>query len=295
MMQTDDHASEHPLGRFRLPDFLQATSHDAVRERRQYRLRGGPWDEQLKRALRPELPQTDRLSVAGVVQPAAGNEWSADLCLGWIHDQSLYRFLLIDIVGHGNSPAYLGMALMGALRKELADARRGMCQWPRAHPRNLLAWAESALLAVQGYDTQDEVTGDVRSAAGAAVSIDMLTGQVQVGGQALPGFYWDHSGQVDLLTLHGPFLGRDYLPNAGPEIQEIQIEPNDRLYFLSDGFFECADPAGVPFAEHIPSIVVDVRALDVSETVQALFRRARQHRGSGGLQDDATAVCMQYN
>ncbi|MET7982106.1 MULTISPECIES: PP2C family protein-serine/threonine phosphatase [unclassified Streptomyces] len=88
----------------------------------------------------------------------------------------------------------------------------------------------------------------------------------------------------------GMFEETDYL------VQEFQVEPGDRLLFVSDGVHAVAGPGGERYGERALAMAINsTRLLPATEVPRAVLRELTGHRGSPGPEDDALVVCLDWH
>jgi serine phosphatase RsbU (regulator of sigma subunit) len=87
----------------------------------------------------------------------------------------------------------------------------------------------------------------------------------------------------------GMFPGTVYVP------ERMHLEPDDRLVLVSDGILDASPVGGKPFGEaRLHELLVDAAGASASETVRLITSAVVKHR-AGKLQDDATAVCLDWH
>jgi len=177
---------------------------------------------------------------------------------------------MTDAMGHTLNAALLATVLVGALRNA---RRRGV---------SLAEQARSANKALADY------TGDEGFVTGQLMRIDLPAGAARIVNAGHPQPIRMRDGAVATLALEvdPPFATAkrvDY------RIQEIDLEPGDRLVFLTDGMLERRANE-----VDLPSMIADTRRLHPREAVQALTRAVVAASG-GQLRDDATVLCLDWH
>lgn len=87
----------------------------------------------------------------------------------------------------------------------------------------------------------------------------------------------------------GMFEETDYV------VQEFQVEPGDRLVFVSDGVYGVAAPGGETYGERaLAKAIASTRLLPAVEVPRAVLRELTGHRGVPDPQDDALVVCLDW-
>jgi serine phosphatase RsbU (regulator of sigma subunit) len=177
---------------------------------------------------------------------------------------------MTDAMGHTLDAALLATVLVGALR----HARRRHV--------GLLEQARLADAALTGHAREGAfVTGQI-------VRIDLASGVACIVNAGHPPPIRVRDGRASAIDLRvDPPFGT---PKAGGyRVQEVPLEPGDRLVFLTDGMLE-RNATAVDAA----SILADNRHLHPREAVQVLTRAVVQACG-GDLRDDATVLCLDWH
>lgn len=88
----------------------------------------------------------------------------------------------------------------------------------------------------------------------------------------------------------GMFEETDYL------VQEFQVEPGDRLLFVSDGVYAVAGPGGEEYGEKaLAKAISSTQLLPATEVPRAVLRELTGHRGRPKPEDDALVVCLDWH
>lgn len=224
----------------------------------------------------PPLTFSDgRVTVSGVLEPSyrvAGDTFDYALNAGCLH------LAVIDAMGHGFEATMMASVAIGAYR----HARR--CGHTLA----------------ETYAVMDEAIGRQfgldRFVTAQVAQFDSLSGRLQ----------WLNAGHPYPLLMRGNSLvGRlecePTLPvgfgGAVSEIAEHQLEPGDRLLFVTDGVLEARDPQGEFFGEErLGDFLVreTTAGLPAPETVRRLAHAVIDHQ-EDQLQDDATLLFLEWH
>jgi serine phosphatase RsbU (regulator of sigma subunit) len=123
---------------------------------------------------------------------------------------------------------------------------------------------------------------------GLAARVDLRTGSTEiVNAGHVPPYLVRGTQPVPLhLPTHLP-LG--LFDDASYQTSQIDLEPGDRLVFLTDGMIE-RNAVGVDF----PAAIAETRALHPREAVRALADRVLEATGHE-LADDATVMCLDWH
>ncbi|MFF9091360.1 PP2C family protein-serine/threonine phosphatase [Streptomyces sp. NPDC014991] len=123
---------------------------------------------------------------------------------------------------------------------------------------------------------------------------DLSTGRVQVVDAGSPQLLRLRRGVVERVDFDaqlplGMFEETDYVP------QEFQVEPGDRLLFVSDGVHAVASPKGEAYGEAaLARAIQSTRLLPAAEVPRAILRELTGHRGEAMPDDDALVVCLDW-
>lgn len=208
-----------------------------------------------------------QFTLAGWLEPAgdvAGDTFDFSV------ERDTLHLSMTDAMGHTLDAALLATVLVSALR----NARRCAADL-----------AEQARLADEGlcrYATDGAfVTGQI-------VRVDLLSGVAHIVNAGHPPPVRIRGGRAETLPLHidPPFAAprRDAY-----RVQEIALEPGDRLVFLTDGMLE-RNATDVD----VLSVLAASRHLHPREAVQELTRAVVEACG-GELRDDATVLCVDWH
>ena len=179
-------------------------------------------------------------------------------------------FSITDAMGHTVQASLLATLLVGSLR----HGRRGGASLPEQ--------ARLADAALAEYAARSAfVTGQI-------VRVDLASGAAQIVNAGHPPPLRLRGGVVDELPLAAdPPFGA--VADSEFHVQNLPLQPGDRLMFLTDGVLERKAAA------------IDVRAMLAAgrdehprEAVQNLIRAAVESSG-GKLEDDATALCFDWH
>lgn len=177
---------------------------------------------------------------------------------------------MTDAMGHTLNAALLATVLVGALR----NARR----------RNV----DLEEQARRAHEALSAYAADGAFVTGQVARVDLASGVVAVVNAGHPAPILIRGGVPTAvpLTADPPFG----VPSARPHlVQELRLEPGDRLVFLTDGMLE-RNASSIDAA----SVLTDNRHLHPREAVQQLVRHVVAACG-GDLRDDATVLCVDWH
>lgn len=208
-----------------------------------------------------------QFTLAGWLEPAgdvAGDTFDFSLERDTVH------LSLTDAMGHDVDAAVLATVLVGALR----NGRRAGA--------DLADQAASASAALANYARDNEfVTGQL-------LCIDLNSAAASVVNAGHPCPLRLRGGTVESVRLQAD-LPFGTVADYAYRVQELPLEPGDRLFFLTDGVLE-RNPAGV----HVPDLIAASADQHPREAVQHLMTAAREAVGDK-LRDDATALCLDWH
>ncbi|MEU9192476.1 PP2C family protein-serine/threonine phosphatase [Streptomyces hundungensis] len=123
---------------------------------------------------------------------------------------------------------------------------------------------------------------------------DVATGETQIVDAGSPRMWRLRQGKAEQIQLEAQLpLGmfEDTLYTAEP----FQVEPGDRLVFVSDGVYNVASPAGEPYSEKaLVRALTSTRLLPASQVPRAVLQELAGHRGPIDADDDAMVVCLDW-
>jgi serine phosphatase RsbU (regulator of sigma subunit) len=124
------------------------------------------------------------------------------------------------------------------------------------------------------------------------VDVPSGTGAVVNAGHPLPLRVRD--GRVEPVRLDADLpLGLD--STTVYQVQQLTLEPGDRLVLLSDGVLEAAPAGGPAFgAARLDALLRSSRELAPHDVTRLVVREVIAHR-AGDLADDVTVVCLDWH
>jgi serine phosphatase RsbU (regulator of sigma subunit) len=211
--------------------------------------------------------EAGQCTIAGWLEPA-GDVGGDTFDFALEHDT--LHLSLTDAMGHTVPASLLATILVGALR----NARRG-----------------GATLAEQARRAHDELVAETQPGqfvTGQIARVDLATGRATIVNAGHPLPLRLRGREVTEVDLHAD-LPFGTLPAAAYRVQELPLEPGDRLVFLTDGMLGNGS-AGMELA---PAIA-ETAGLSAREAVQDLARKVLDDRG-GYLRDDATVLVLDWH
>jgi serine phosphatase RsbU (regulator of sigma subunit) len=187
-------------------------------------------------------------------------------------------FTIADATGHGIGPALLSTSCRAYFRAVAAGD---------AAPERVTTRVD-ALLAADAQDGRF-VT--------AAVALLMPKEHRLMLYSAGHGPLFRYDAATDVVEATGadqPPLGIGYGEDGAARAREIALAPGDALVLVTDGFFECSNPAGERLgADRLADAIRRHRALTAGELIQRLYAEVVAFSGDGATQaDDLTAVVI---
>ena len=185
-------------------------------------------------------------------------------------DRDTLHLSLTDAMGHTVDAAVLATVLVGALR----NARRAGV--------GLAEQAERANRDFEKYAPSGEfVTGQV-------ARVDLRAGTATIVNAGHPPPLRLRDGRVQPVPLEAsPPFG--VVPGCSYRVQQLPLEPGDRLFFLTDGMLE-RNALGID----IGTLIEEGVDMHPREAVQQLIQAVLEVTG-GNLQDDATVLCLDWH
>jgi len=211
--------------------------------------------------------EAGQFTLAAWLEPAGevGGD-TFDFALG---RDTLY-FSITDAMGHTVNAALLATLMIGSIRNG------------RREDADLAAQAGLADKALR------EHAGGSQFVTGQIACIDLAAGAATIVNAGHPPPLRLRNGVVDEVPLDAdPPFGA--LADATFRIQELPLEPGDRLMFLTDGVLE-REAANAD----IRSVLADGSVDHPRQAVQQVIKAALQASGDR-LRDDATALCVDWH
>lgn len=209
--------------------------------------------------------EAGQATVAGSLEPAgsiAGDTFDYSL------DENTLHVSITDAMGHGETAALLATVVTGALRRTRRDNTTLGEQAAAAH-RALLDHGREA------------------TATGQLLRIDLTTGRALLVNAGHPWPLRLRDGRVSTvepavdLPFGSPFDG-EY------EVQDLSVEPGDRLVFFTDGMVERNT-----HSLDLPALIERDARLHPREVVRFCTRELREAT-DGHVIDDATVICLDW-
>jgi serine phosphatase RsbU (regulator of sigma subunit) len=126
------------------------------------------------------------------------------------------------------------------------------------------------------------------------LDFELSTGRAWVVDAGSPQLLRLRGGTVERISFDaqlplGMFEETDYVA------QQFQVEPGDRLVFVSDGVHAVASPGGEAYGDAaLARAITATRLLPAAEVPRALLRELTGHRGRPAPDDDALVVCLDW-
>ncbi|MFI9803609.1 PP2C family protein-serine/threonine phosphatase [Streptomyces sp. NPDC052301] len=126
------------------------------------------------------------------------------------------------------------------------------------------------------------------------LDFELATGRAKLVDAGSPQLLRLRDGVVERVTFEaqlplGMFEETDYTA------QDFQVEPGDRLVFVSDGVYEVASPGGEAYGDAaLARAIMSTRLLPAAEVPRAILRELTGHRGQSLPKDDALVLCLDW-
>lgn len=227
--------------------------------------------------LPPLVLKTDRIAVAGLLEPAydVGGD-----CFDYALNGNVFELAVLDPLGHGVQSAMIAALCIGSYRH---DRREGQ-SLTQTHGHL------DALLAAQFPNA---------FATGLLARFDVDTGVLT----------WTSAGHPPpMLLRNGKVIGELECPptppfglgalvgGADPAIATDTLEPGDSVLLYTDGVIEAHRPGGEQFGvDRLADLAGQHadEALEPEELIRTLVRAVLEHQDEG-LSDDATMVLVTW-
>ncbi|WP_392339822.1 SpoIIE family protein phosphatase [Moritella marina] len=224
--------------------------------------------ESLSRPFKPSLPSiSGQWNLALAHTPAT--EGGGDFV--FFHDFGESQIIVLgDIMGHGPVAKFHSFAIMGYLE--------GVVTAADISPTELLAGLSNRLYLNQLLETSM-----------LTCTVIKLTGkQCEIALAGHPQPYLLHGSGYEAIDCKGTVLG--LLSDEQYESVTLQLTPEDKLFFYSDGIFENIDRN----CDCIDNILVDIKGKTAQSTLDKLWLRF-ESLSPEQLQDDVTALVIEIH
>ncbi|WP_228973208.1 PP2C family protein-serine/threonine phosphatase [Streptomyces sp. DH12] len=155
-----------------------------------------------------------------------------------------------------------------------------------------LSLSDQACLADQA------IYGHYRGAVHLAVLLlrfDLDTGRVEIVDAGSPRMWRLRQGKTEPIELE-PQLPLGMFEDTMYSAQDFSVQPGDRLFFISDGVYDVASPAGERYSEKaLTRAMAATRLLPPSQVPRAVLQELAGHRGRIDPDDDAMVVCLDWH
>jgi serine phosphatase RsbU (regulator of sigma subunit) len=221
------------------------------------------------------VPPLHGVRVASFYRPLAGV--SGDVYHLEQLDEDRIAIFLADAVGHGIPAALLGMAVCRSL--ETVDRTHGIPRW--LGPAETISRANRRLV-----DSQRATT---RFATAIAGVLDCRTRRLRLATAGHPAAILLRPGEAPRpIECEGGLLG--IFPDEPYEEIELELQPNDRILFYSDGFEQAFSENGC--ARHVEEFGTLSGILDADQFIEEISSRVDAQSGSLHQADDLTLLCV---
>lgn len=224
--------------------------------------------ESLSRPFKPSLPSTSggwNLSLAHTPASEGGGDFV------FFHDYGDSQLLILgDIMGHGPVAKFHSFAIMGYLE--------GLITSTPTSPAALLAGLSKRLFLNQLLETSMLT----------CTAIKLTGNQCEMATAGHPQPYLLHDTGYEAIDCKGTVLG--LLPNEEYSAVTIQLGPEEKLFFYSDGIFDNIDRN----CDCIDNILTGIKGTTAQYVLDQLWLRF-ESLSPEQLQDDATAIVIDLN
>jgi serine phosphatase RsbU (regulator of sigma subunit) len=211
--------------------------------------------------------EAGQFTVAGWLEPAG--DVGGDT-FDYAVERNALHLSMTDAMGHEVDAALLATVLVGSLR----NARRA-----------------GTTLGEQARRANDELADNAHRGGfvtGQVVRIDLRAGSATIVNAGHPPPLRLRDGHVEPVSLHAdPPFGT--VPGHQYRVQRLPLEPGDRLMFFTDGILE-RNTVDVDVGAMLAASAGMHPREAVQHLIQAILRVT-----SGALNDDATALCLDWH
>ncbi|AYG78250.1 Phosphoserine phosphatase RsbU [Streptomyces hundungensis] len=124
---------------------------------------------------------------------------------------------------------------------------------------------------------------------------DLDTGQTQIVDAGSPHMWRLRQGKAEQIHFEAQMpLGM--FEDTPYTTEPFQVEPGDRLVFVSDGVYNVASPGGERYSEKaLMRALTSTRLLPAPQVPRAVLQELAGHRGPIDADDDAMVVCLDWH
>ncbi|MCX5372652.1 serine/threonine-protein phosphatase [Streptomyces sp. NBC_00015] len=123
---------------------------------------------------------------------------------------------------------------------------------------------------------------------------DLASGRALVVDAGSPQLLRLRNGTIEHVTFEAQ-LPLGMFEETAYEAQRFDVEPGDRLVFVSDGVHAVASPGGEAYGDAaLARAVLSTRLLPAADVPRAVLRELTGHRGQAAPSDDALVVCLDW-
>lgn len=217
--------------------------------------------------------ETRSFRLAGQLEPAyavRGDNFD------WSQDGRTLSVAVTNGMGESLTASMLTTLAITALR----NARRGGA--------DLVDQAALADQAIWSYHVGKQCVSTL------LIELDLRTGRLRVVDAGSPRMWRVRGDEIELIELDAQ-LPLGMLEETEYQAQEFQLEPGDRLFVLTDGVYAAARASRNYDVASLQRTLRASRLLPPAESVRALMSDLRVFLADHDLDDDAVAVCLDWN
>ncbi len=155
-----------------------------------------------------------------------------------------------------------------------------------------LALADQACLADQAVYGQ---YGGAAHLSTLLLRFHLATGLVDIIDAGSPKIWRLRDGAVEPIELEAQ-LPLGMFEDTVYTVQQFEIQPGDRLLFVSDGAYDSLSPGGERYRERsLARVLEGTRPLPASQVPREVLEALAGHRGQSLAEDDAMIVCLDWH
>ena len=196
-------------------------------------------------------------------------------------------FFAIDVAGHGVTSAIMASRLAGTLSADSPERNIAL------HPGGASAFPPEEVAERLNRLVLDQMRVDHYFTI-AYAEADLATGRVVLvqAGHPHP-LVIRADGRIEQVGTGGMPIG--LIPGARYDRVTLQLCPGDRLFLMSDGITECADPQGEELGEDgLAALLAQHRLLTGAEFLDVLVAGLERHAQGGDFRDDISGVVFDF-
>jgi len=233
--------------------------------------------ERIQRNVLPRIYENRNVRVEGLICPA--RQLSGDYFDIIELDNDKVGIAMGDVSGKGVPASLTMMAIINSIRVLAHKIKK---------PNDMLSALNESL-----YESESSIEDFFQYSTGFYAILDLRTLKMNfsIAGSEKP--LWWHAGQRFLTQLDGEGLPLGMFSHTGYSIEKMQLEPNDKIVFFTDGVTDAMNPVGLRYGRQAFSNSVEKNCLrNEGSLSQALLRDVTSFQNGAAPVDDIAIMVI---